>query len=646
MKLIRPRLQASCAGATALAILLGGAVTAAVWLSLWAPAFRVPQAGETTEITYRLPSLSIYEDFREEPTRRVHPAQVDRHTELDVETAELLNAVESDRRPPGLAYMLGLGLMIVAIYVSLANGLRRLSPEGSLLRNQALVLLTLTVVIIGSLAFLLFTTYPPFWLPIPALVLVFTRAADRPTGLLFGLASVFTLGIVNGFDSNLTIVMGLQCAAVAAVAPAGKTGLLNTIPVWLAVAAVGIAAYAAHRFVTTGILLPADTESFGSSNLVAIGLGAGVMAAIAPAAETVCLRLLGRIPRSRLQKLADFSRPLLRRVASKSPGTWQHTLAVANLAEQVANSIGNDALLARVGALYHDIGKSKQPEYFAENLRDERSPHDTLSPELSADAIISHVTDGIRLAREAGLPERIVDFIHMHHGDTVLQYFWDKNVKQGNPDELGRNDFRYPGIRPQTKETAILAIVDSIEAASRSLKNPSVSDIEGLVRHVLLEKVAARQLDDSGLTVKDLASTTDTLVEMLQSQFHVRPEYPWQQKSGQKTLATSEAAEAAKAAEAAQAAEAAEAAREAEPAGRAEPTRSSGAPETAESGGSAETAEGLGAASRTGPTEPEVEAETIETDDVGAGEEVVALTAPKKKGVAGKGPEATQEPHQ
>jgi len=205
---------------------------------------------------------------------------------------------------------------------------------------------------------------------------------------------------------------------------------------------------------------------------------------------------------------------------------------MANMAEQVANAIGADAMLSRVGALYHDIGKSKQPEYFAENMRGDPSPHADIPPALSADAIIAHVTDGVRMGREGGLPERVIDFIHMHHGDNVLEFFWHKNVEMGNPDGLKKEDFRYPGLRPGTKETGILAVVDSVEAASRSLNEPDADTLEDLVRRIVFGKMMNRQLNEAGLSVEDLTVMVDTLTQMLKSQFHIRPEYPWQRKKG------------------------------------------------------------------------------------------------------------------
>ena len=164
---------------------------------------------------------------------------------------------------------------------------------------------------------------------------------------------------------------------------------------------------------------------------------------------------------------------MLQRLSLEAPGTYAHTIAVANLAEAACRAIGANALLARVGAYYHDLGKSLQPKYFIENLEPgETSPHDKLPPEVSTDAIFAHVTEGILNARKAGLHERIIDFMHMHHGNGVLEYFWGKCQEQGNPRGFTVESFRYPGHPPQSRETAILAICDAVEAASRTLKKP------------------------------------------------------------------------------------------------------------------------------------------------------------------------------
>src|SRR5207248_68254 len=155
-----------------------------------------------------------------------------------------------------------------------------------------------------------------------------------------------------------------------------------------------------------------------------------------------------------------------------------------------------------------------------------------LDPDVSADAIFAHCTEGVRLGRGAGIPEPILDFMHMHHGNGLLEYFWHKNQEQGNPKRLSEKHFRYPGLPPQTKETGILAICDAVEAASRTLKSPSERDLTSLVQRIVFGKLRLGQLDQSGLTSSDLKALCNSLVDTLKSAFHVRIEYPWQKEEG------------------------------------------------------------------------------------------------------------------
>jgi hypothetical protein len=204
---------------------------------------------------------------------------------------------------------------------------------------------------------------------------------------------------------------------------------------------------------------------------------------------------------------------------------------MANMAELAATAIGANALLTRVGAYFHDLGKSSAPQYYIENLHaGEPSPHDALDPDVSADAIFAHCTEGVRLGRNAGVPEPVLDFMHMHHGNGLLEYFWHKNQEQGNPKGLSERHFRYPGLPPQTKETAILAICDAVEAASRTLKTPSERDLTNLVQRIVFGKLRLGQLDQSGLTSSDLKALCNSLVDTLKNSFHVRIEYPWQKE--------------------------------------------------------------------------------------------------------------------
>jgi putative nucleotidyltransferase with HDIG domain len=204
---------------------------------------------------------------------------------------------------------------------------------------------------------------------------------------------------------------------------------------------------------------------------------------------------------------------------------------MANLAEAAANAIGADALLTRVGAYYHDLGKSCQAKYFVENLQPgEPTPHRHIPPDLSADAIMAHVVEGVNILRRGRIPEPVVEFAYTHHGTSVIEYFWHKTLEEGNPRERDETFFRYPGMRPRTKETAILMLVDSIEAASRTIDPPEREKFEEMVQRIIFVKLRQGQLDESGLTLAELRTISTQIVDSLCSIYHSRIKYPWQEK--------------------------------------------------------------------------------------------------------------------
>src|SRR5690606_16673486 len=197
-------------------------------------------------------------------------------------------------------------------------------------------------------------------------------------------------------------------------------------------------------------------------------------------------KIFGLVSDVSLLELSDTNSKLLKELSNRAPGTFHHSLQVANLAESAANEIGANAMLVRVGALYHDIGKMNNPTYFTENQITNVNPHDELMPEDSATIIINHVIEGIEMARKNNLPDRVIDFIRTHHGTTLVYYFYKKQQELG--EDLRIEDFRYPGPIPFSKETAILMMSDSVEAASKSLKNPTFLMIDEFV-----DKIVAAQ---------------------------------------------------------------------------------------------------------------------------------------------------------
>jgi putative nucleotidyltransferase with HDIG domain len=237
-------------------------------------------------------------------------------------------------------------------------------------------------------------------------------------------------------------------------------------------------------------------------------------------------KIFGFLSDVSLMELADSNRKLLRELALKAPGTFQHSLQVANLAEAAAFKVGGNTLLVRAGALYHDIGKMEMPLYFIENLNTQSNPHDDLSFEESAGIIISHVIKGIEMAKEKKLPEQIIDFIRTHHGTTYVQYFYQSFLKNYPHEELHEDRFRYPGPLPFSKETAVLMMADSVEAASRSLKRADKETIDSLVESIISNQVKQEQFINCSITMRDISEIKKIFKKMLMSIFHVRIEYP------------------------------------------------------------------------------------------------------------------------
>lgn len=236
-------------------------------------------------------------------------------------------------------------------------------------------------------------------------------------------------------------------------------------------------------------------------------------------------RFFGIVSDVTLIELSDSNSKLLRELSFKAPGTFQHSLQVANLAEAAIYKIGGNSLLVRVGALYHDVGKTFNPQFFIENQTKDYNPHDGLTAEQSAQTIISHVTKGVDLAKKHQLPEVIIDFIRTHHGTTRVEFFYQTYVKNFPEKTVDETIFKYPGPIPFSKETAVLMMADSVEAASRSLKEPTAESINMLVDKIIESKLTQNQLRQSNVTLRDITDISEIFKDMLKSIYHVRIDY-------------------------------------------------------------------------------------------------------------------------
>ncbi|CAN5782487.1 hypothetical protein BH24DEI2_BH24DEI2_20030 [soil metagenome] len=378
-----------------------------------------------------------------------------------------------------------------------------------------LVALTLVALAAQRLAFFLNPHFLfVFLLPILVAVLVSEFA-----GVLWAVWLAVAVGLLDpgsALFTVLTVLGGGLAASVLARQFKTRTSLLL---------AGGVSGLVGALSFGLLLLLYGTTPSLATLYNLLFVVGGGLVAG------TVALGLLPLAENAfdfltefRLTELSNPSSPLLQRLLLEAPGTYQHSLIISNLVEQAVTNIGGDALLARVGALYHDVGKLKRPQFFVENQFSGDNPHNTLSPHLSYLIIINHVRDGIELLREYKLPKRLEAFAGEHHGTTVLSYFYKRALEDSA--KLDELNFRYPGPRPQSKETAVLMIADAVESASRTLSEPSQGSIRALIDRLIELRQQDGQLADSPLNFHNLEVIASTFERMLTGILHRRISYP------------------------------------------------------------------------------------------------------------------------
>jgi cyclic-di-AMP phosphodiesterase PgpH len=483
-------------------------------------------------VTLRLPPVAMRttDSAGQHHLVRVAPVVARGSVVKDRTLAEYVMLYENARRPVKLTTLLGSWFIYFLISVMIVTYCRRFAPSyGTLLRTQVgLLSLTLGFLAVAKLV-LLATTVSAFALPVATLSLWVAFYLDRRTAFMMGVAASFLTASL--LDYRLEYLLPYLAASFTinlALRPRKRAVDVATAGAAAALASATLV-IAANMLVRGGLWLHGDFRALYQSEILSGAFGGAIAAALGVFLQGPVGRLLGTVSRARLLDLADLSQPILQKMAREAPGSWEHARAMANLAEAAASSIGADALLTRVGAYYHDLGKTCQSKYFIENLDPgETSPHEGLDPDVSADAIMAHVVEGVRILRGGRTPEPVVEFAYTHHGTSVIEYFWHKCLAQGNPKGLGENFFRYPGMRPRTKETAILMLIDAIEAASRTIDPPEREKFEEMVNRIMFVKLRQGQLDDSGLTIEDLRVISKRLVDMLVKMNHHRIRYPWQ----------------------------------------------------------------------------------------------------------------------
>ena len=353
--------------------------------------------------------------------------------------------------------------------------------------------------------------------PICILPLVFKAFFDARLGLFAHVITVLLLGSIvpNSYEYMfLQIIAGIVTILTVSELYKRANLFISVGQITL----IYIIAYFAFFVIHEGSVETIKWQTFGL--FVLCGLATLFVQPLIYAYE----KLFGLVSDVSLLELSDTNTKLLKELSNKAPGTFHHSLNVANLAEASANEIGANAMLVRVGALYHDIGKMKSPTYFIENQSTGINPHDELSSKESARIITDHVISGIEIAKKYNLPDRVIDFIRTHHGTSLVYYFYMKEKE--NMSDADKDDFSYPGPKPFSKETAILMMCDSVEAASKSLKNPTSTKIDAFVENIINKQIEEEQFLNANITFKEIQSIKKVLKHKLANIYHLRIEYP------------------------------------------------------------------------------------------------------------------------
>ena len=419
----------------------------------------------------------------------------------------------------------GAALLISAAVLLMVMMLRMLSRD-TLSRPRSVAVIMLVMVLCEALAVLMVKVINVYMAPV-------ALGAMLLTGLLGGRVAVSTVismammiaGLMAGSNTAYStemvhlLIMGMFGSVVTIKFLRGKPQRVRMLICGILVALSNLAIMAAIGLMTSANLLN-NQQNFGWA--MAGGLLSGVLAVgLQPIFEAV----FNLATPSKLLEMANPNQPLLRRLQLEAPGTYHHSIIVANLAEAAAEKIGANPLLARTGAYFHDIGKLKRPLYFKENQMGE-NPHDRTDPYVSAAIVTTHTSDGLQLAQKHRLPKEIQDIIVQHHGDTPVMYFYHKALQQADGKPVNADDFRYDGIRPTTKEAAIVMLADTIEAAVRSMSDPTPESIAKFIERLVRGKLEDGQLSNSPLTLRDIDGICEAFCTVLNGVFHERIEYP------------------------------------------------------------------------------------------------------------------------
>ncbi len=392
--------------------------------------------------------------------------------------------------------------------------------------NTKLILISLIFVFVSLITFLVnqIEVLAPihFLIFLPAASMLFTIIFDSRMGFYCTVILALIAGALRGNDYTFAamnmIAGGLSVYTVRDIK--NRSQIFRSFLVILLGYTASIIAFGLERFAPVDLMLM-EFAFAGSNALISPVLTYGLLIFFEKIFYiTTDLTLL---------ELSNYDRPLLKDLARKAPGTFNHSMTMGTMGETAAERIGANPLLARVGAYYHDIGKTITPQNYVENQMDNQNVHENLTPEESVQLIVSHVEEGIQLGRDNNLPQEILDFIPMHHGTTVMKYFYERAKKLYGEDNVKNNDYRYPGPKPNSKETAIIMLADGCESAVRSIEEPDSDKVENVIDGIFNSRIDEGQLEDSPVTYSDITKMKEAFLSILLGQHHRRIRYPKQE---------------------------------------------------------------------------------------------------------------------
>jgi putative nucleotidyltransferase with HDIG domain len=441
-------------------------------------------------------------------------------SETDLEALEQFDLVKTQTRWQDLLSAGALAVLALVYFLVYFSRNPALTED---LRGLTVILVLFVIFLIGGRFIVSSQTVIPYIYPLAAFALVIASLFGTKTALVFmlPLSILFTFDTPNAFELMLYNLVGGFTGVFALGAARRITSFF-----W----AAALIAFSEIMVIIAFRVAQPNADYVAIAALIGIALVNGIASSsLAVLLQYIIAQILGLTTALQLMEISRPDHPLLQFILRNAPGTYQHSLQVANLAEQAAENIGADTLLTRVGAIYHDAGKALNPYFFIENqLPGNTNPHDSLTPIASSQTIIQHVSDGVDLARKYRLPRRIQDFILEHHGTMITRYQYAKAIEAANGDEsqVDKSQFTYPGPRPNSRETAILMLADGSEARVRAERPPDEEALRKVIKSVIEQRLSTGQLDDTDLTLRDLDQLIDSFTTTLRGIYHPRIEYP------------------------------------------------------------------------------------------------------------------------